>query len=85
MKQSEIFRENAENCAHLAEGADSEPVFNRYKRMEAAWRALADEQDWLDGEVSPSRAPGVHAGNGHAPAGLAHLDSVHERPVKVSR
>jgi hypothetical protein len=40
MKQSEIFRENADNCAHLAEGADSEPVFNRYKRMEAAWRAL---------------------------------------------
>jgi len=85
MKQSEIFRENADNCAHLAEGADSEPVFNRYKRMEAAWRALADEQDWLDGEVSPSRAPGVHSGNGHAPAELELLDSVHERPVKVSR
>ena len=53
MKQSEIFRENAENCVHLAESAESEPVFNRYKRMEAGWRALADEQDWLDGEVSP--------------------------------
>jgi hypothetical protein len=85
MKQSEIFRENADNCAHLAEGAESEPAFNRYKRMEAAWRALADEQDWLDGEISPSRIPVVHAGNGHAPAGLALLDSVHERPVKVSR
>jgi hypothetical protein len=23
--------------------------------MEAAWRALADEQDWLDGEVAPMR------------------------------
>jgi hypothetical protein len=23
--------------------------------MEAAWRALADEQDWLDGDVSPLR------------------------------
>ena len=57
MKQSEIYRENAENCAQLAEGATSEPVFNRYKRMEAAWRALANEQDWLDGEVSPSRIP----------------------------
>ena len=55
MKQSEIFRENAENCAHLAEGAASEPVFNRYKRMEAAWIALANEQDWLDGEVAPAR------------------------------
>jgi len=85
MKQSEIFRENAENCVHLAEGADNEPAFHRYKRMEAAWRALADEQDWLDGEVSPSRIPVVHVGNGHAPAGLALLDSVHERPVKASR
>ncbi|MFZ0766154.1 hypothetical protein [Bradyrhizobium sp.] len=68
MKQSEIFRENAENCAHLAEGAANEPAFHRYKRMEAAWRALADEQDWLDGEVSPARIPLVHPGNGHAPA-----------------
>ena len=54
MKQSEIFRENAENCAHLAESAASEPAYLRFKRMEAAWRALADEQDWLDGEVSPA-------------------------------
>lgn len=26
--------------------------------MEAAWRALAEEQNWLDGEVSPVRANG---------------------------
>jgi hypothetical protein len=72
MKQSEIFRENADNCAHLAEGVDSEPVFNRYKRMEAAWRALADEQDWLDGEVSPARTPVVNAG--HAPTNSGQSD-----------
>jgi hypothetical protein len=54
MKQSEIFRDNAENCAQLAENAAGEPAFQRYKRMEAAWLALADEQDWLDGEVSPA-------------------------------
>jgi hypothetical protein len=76
MKQSEIFRKNADNCVHLAEGADSEPVSNRYKRMEAAWRALADEQDWLDGEVSPSRIPVVHAGNGHAPKNFGQSDPV---------
>jgi transposase len=35
-----------------AEGAPNEPTRQRYKRMEAAWRALADEQDWLDGEPS---------------------------------
>jgi hypothetical protein len=63
MKQSELFRENAENCAHLAESAASEPLFNRYKRMEAAWIALANEQDWLDGEVPPAR---IALANGHS-------------------
>jgi hypothetical protein len=56
MKQSEIFRENAEHCAHLAESAINNPSYRRYKRMEAAWRALAHEQDWLDGEIVPIRA-----------------------------
>jgi hypothetical protein len=55
MKQSDQFRENAENCAQLAERAVDEPTFKRYKRMEEAWRALAEEQDWLDGEIAPSR------------------------------
>ncbi len=55
MKQSERFLENAENCAQLAEGASDRPTCLRYQRMEAAWRALAEEQDWLDGEVSPAR------------------------------
>lgn len=55
MKQSDVFRENAENCALLAEGAASEPMRLRYKRMEEAWLALASEQEWLDGEVTPHR------------------------------
>ena len=62
MKQSDMFRENAENCAQLAEAATSEPAFQRYKRMEASWRALADEQDWLDGEVSPTRVSAARQG-----------------------
>lgn len=53
MRQSQHYLENAENCAQLAERASEEPTYRRYKRMEAAWRALAQEQDWLDGEVSP--------------------------------
>jgi hypothetical protein len=57
MKQSDIFRENAENCARLAEAATNQPLHLRYKRMEAAWLALANEQDWLDGEVPPIDAP----------------------------
>ena len=53
MKPSQQFLENADNCAQLAERAKDEPTIKRYKRMEAAWRALAEEQAWLDGEVSP--------------------------------
>jgi len=54
MKQSQHFLENAENCAQLAERATDEPTYKRYKRMEEAWRALAVEQDWLDGAMPPS-------------------------------
>jgi hypothetical protein len=64
MKQSDHFLENAENCAQLAERAPNEAAFRRYKRMEAAWRALALEQDWLDGETdSDARTNGSRAGN----------------------
>ena len=51
MKQSNIFRENAENCLRLAERATTDQNSLRYRRMARAWRALADEQDWLDGEI----------------------------------
>ena len=54
MKQSDHFRENAENCQRLAERASDQPTYLRYKRMEAAWLSLADEQDWLDGETAPA-------------------------------
>jgi hypothetical protein len=53
MKTSDHFRASADNCAELAESAVNEKLKKRYKRMEAAWRALADEQDWLDGETNP--------------------------------
>jgi hypothetical protein len=36
----------------VAEAAHGEPAYIRYKRMEATWLALAEEQDWLDGEQS---------------------------------
>jgi hypothetical protein len=52
MKQSD-FLQNAENCALMAEQAKDEPTRNRYKRMEAGWRALAEEQDWLEGKIPP--------------------------------
>jgi len=53
MKQSDLFRDNAENCLQLAERAEGQPAFRRYLRMAQAWRALAVEQDWLDGEMPP--------------------------------
>ena len=52
MKQSEIYRQNAENCAYLAEGALNEPTRQWYKLMEAAWSGVADEHDWIDGAPS---------------------------------
>jgi hypothetical protein len=55
VKQSEIYLDNAEHCAHLADMAPSQPAYRRFKRMEETWRALALEQDWLDGEIPPSR------------------------------
>jgi hypothetical protein len=53
LKQSDVYRQNAENCMQMAEAAQGEPAYNRFKRMAAAWLALAEEQDWLDGERSP--------------------------------
>ncbi len=57
MKQSDQYRQNAQNCAEMAERAKSEPACRRFKRMEEAWLALAEEQDWLDGVVDPMSKP----------------------------
>jgi hypothetical protein len=46
-------RAAAENCAERADSARDEPTRKRFKRMEAAWLALAAEQDWLDGNDLP--------------------------------
>jgi len=52
MKQSDAYRENSDNCRRLADEALDEPQRKRYLRMAEAWQALAEEQDWLDGESS---------------------------------
>lgn len=51
--KSETYRENAFNAAEFASQAKDEPSRKRYERMHTAWLALAEEQDWLDGEVPP--------------------------------
>ncbi|WP_458760648.1 hypothetical protein ACSVBT_07615 [Afipia sp. TerB] len=53
MTTSDKFRRNAANCQQLAEDAKDDTTARRYKRMEAAWLALAEEQDWLDGATPP--------------------------------
>ena len=53
MNQAEKYLEYADNCAQLAESATDKPSRVRYRRMANAWRALAEEQRWLDGEVPP--------------------------------
>ncbi len=55
--KSDKYRENARNCAELALEAKNEPARNHYKRTEAAWLALAEEQDWLDGHLAPEDSP----------------------------
>jgi hypothetical protein len=55
MKQSDIYRQNADNCSELAETAKTDPARQRFKRMEISWRALAEEQDWLDGHVEVAK------------------------------
>jgi hypothetical protein len=55
MKQSQQLLENAVTCARLAERAADAAMQDHFRRAERAWRALADEQDWLDGEAPPIR------------------------------
>jgi hypothetical protein len=70
--QSEDYLLNAENCAQLALDARDEPMRKRYQRMEAAWRALAKEQDWLNGEVVPSSRADGHEHKTPPDAGSAN-------------
>lgn len=50
---SEFLRENADYCLTLEAAASSSAARMRFARMSAAWSALADTQDWLDGLISP--------------------------------
>jgi len=48
MSLADIFRDNAEECAFLAKRAEDEETKLTFKRMEEAWRTLAQEQDRLN-------------------------------------
>jgi hypothetical protein len=47
------YLNNAENCMELAEKAKDAPARARYLRMAHGWLALVEEQDWLEGKISP--------------------------------
>ena len=49
--KSDECRENARNCGELAAEAKDSPSKKRFRRMQDAWLALAEEQDWLDGRI----------------------------------
>jgi hypothetical protein len=48
MSLADTFRDNAADCAFLAERAEDEDTKHTLMRMAAAWRTLANQQDILD-------------------------------------
>jgi hypothetical protein len=48
MGLADLYRDNAADCAFLAERAEDEETKGAFMRMEAAWRTLADQQQRLD-------------------------------------
>lgn len=53
LTKSETCRERAQRTLSARDGAKDGPSRKRYVLMVAAWLDLAEEQDWLDGQVSP--------------------------------
>jgi hypothetical protein len=48
MSLADNFRDNAADCAFLAERAEDEDAKHALMRMEAPWRTLANQQAILD-------------------------------------
>ena len=48
MGLADLYRDNAADCAFLAERAEDEESKVALLRMEAAWRTLANQQERLD-------------------------------------
>jgi hypothetical protein len=55
MKLADIFRDNAEDCAFLAERAEDDETKSTFRRMEMAWRTLASQQERLDSKKWPAK------------------------------
>jgi hypothetical protein len=48
MSLADLYRDNAADCAFLAERAEDDETRVAYLRMEGAWRTLANQQERLD-------------------------------------
>ena len=57
MSLPDIFLDNAEDCAFLAQRAEDGEVKRALKRMEEAWRMLAQEQAQLDKNRRSTKKP----------------------------
>lgn len=53
-RPSDLCRRNADNTRETAQWARGYPRFAEYQKVEAAWRALAENEDWLDGTLYPA-------------------------------
>ena len=62
MNLPDIFRDNAEDCAFLAERNEDGEVKRALKRMEEAWRTLAQEQEHLDNKRWSAKKPPKQGG-----------------------
>jgi hypothetical protein len=57
MGMADIYRDNAADCAFLAERSEDEETRLTFKRMEAAWRTLASQQERLDAKGRAKKQP----------------------------
>jgi hypothetical protein len=57
MSLADLYRDNAEDCAFLAQRGEDEETKLAFLRMEAAWRTLANQQERLDQKAWPRKLP----------------------------
>jgi hypothetical protein len=57
MKLADVYRDNVEDCAFLAQRSEDEEIRLSYLRMEAAWRTLANQQERLDNKGWTKKSP----------------------------
>ena len=57
MNLADLYRDNAADCAFLAQRSEDEETKLAFLRMEAAWLTLANQQERLDKKGWTKRAP----------------------------